>query len=72
MQQRLKADVVAREQILIPSLESTELLPWPAAAPVMFLCARMESVTVGQIFVDLQRLFLYQECDIPVGYLNQN
>lgn len=56
MQQKIKADVVAREGSLIPRLEA--LPPWPVAALVMFLCARMESVTVDQIFVDLQHLVL--------------
>lgn len=58
MQQRLKADGVTGQGSLIPRLEGAALPPWPVAAPVMLLCARMESATVDQIFVDFQHLFL--------------
>lgn len=58
LEQRLQADAIAREGSLIPRLEGTALPPCPVAALVVLLRARMESVTLDQIFVDLQHLFL--------------
>lgn len=58
MQQRIKDAAVAREGRLTARLEGTALPPWPVAALVMFLCARMESVTLDQIFADIQHMFL--------------